>query len=382
MAAKNRLKLASLRYVFPIMIVLGCSGKTREFKQHEGDAGAGGSAGKGVGSSDRAGSFDSAGSDSAGSDNAGSDSGGSDNAGSDGAGTSNNGGSSGTTNSGGFGGAANSGGSGGATNTGGWGGAPNSGGSAGSVNTGGSGGAACQLEADSAFCQRLAKTCGSVVAADNCGKQRTVACGSCTAPSTCGADNTCMSCLQESNSAFCARLGKTCGSVSASDNCGVQRTATCGVCSGTQVCGDQNVCIAPLTCTGTAASGPLSIYGNGTAVAPAPTGGVLVDGFYLATTANFYGSRDSVEGGFIEVRSGTVRKEHKVYATSNGSALTGYTIAGTYTLADKTISIAADNCTYGGTLTVSYGYSSNATLIKLFDTSNGSVAVVTYQLQP
>jgi len=381
---RNRLKLAVLCCFFPTVVVLGCSGKVRNFDQHSADSGAGGrlgadSAGSDTAGADNAGS-DSAGSDNAGSDNAGSDSGGSDNAGSDGAGTTNSGGSGGTTYGGGSGGTTYGGGSGG-TNTGGLGGTANTGG-LGGTNGGGSGGAACQGETDPAFCQRLAKTCGSVAALDNCGHQRTAVCGSCTAPSTCGSDNTCMSCLQESNSAFCARLGKTCGSVTATDNCGVQRTATCGTCSGTQVCGDKNLCIEPLSCTGTSASGPLSIYNLSGAVAPVPAGGTLVDGFYLATTVNYYGPRDSVEAGTIEVRSGTVRKQYTVYSTSSNSALTGYAFAGSYTLSDKNIVITADNCKYGGTLTVTYGYSSSATVIKLFDTSNGAVSVVTYQLQP
>jgi hypothetical protein len=95
------------------------------------------------------------------------------------------------------------------------------------------------------------------------------------------------------------------------------------------------LCIDPLTCIGTSASGPFSVYNLSGAVAPVPAGGVLIDGFYLATTANYYGPRDSVEGGTIEVRSGTVRKSRTVYATTTSSALTGYTFAGSYTLSDK-----------------------------------------------
>jgi hypothetical protein len=47
--------------------------------------------------------------------------------------------------------------------------------------------AACTPESDATFCQRLARSCGQVSAADNCGPHRTVAsCGSCTPPETCG----------------------------------------------------------------------------------------------------------------------------------------------------------------------------------------------------
>jgi hypothetical protein len=54
------------------------------------------------------------------------------------------------------------------------------------------------------------------------------------------------SCTPESNSAFCARLGASCGSVTASDNCGVSRTvSSCGSCTSPQTCGGggtANVC--------------------------------------------------------------------------------------------------------------------------------------------
>jgi hypothetical protein len=53
-------------------------------------------------------------------------------------------------------------------------------------------------------------------------------------------------CTPESAQAFCARLGKTCGNVSGTDNCGNPRTvASCGSCSGPDTCGGAgmpNVC--------------------------------------------------------------------------------------------------------------------------------------------
>jgi hypothetical protein len=51
-------------------------------------------------------------------------------------------------------------------------------------------GASCSAESDAAFCSRLAKNCGSVTASDNCGKSRTVACGSCGSGKTCGGGGT------------------------------------------------------------------------------------------------------------------------------------------------------------------------------------------------
>jgi hypothetical protein len=49
----------------------------------------------------------------------------------------------------------------------------------------------CTPESDTAFCSRVGKNCGTVTAADNCGVTRTVAsCGTCTAPATCGGGGT------------------------------------------------------------------------------------------------------------------------------------------------------------------------------------------------
>jgi hypothetical protein len=54
------------------------------------------------------------------------------------------------------------------------------------------------------------------------------------------------SCTPESNAAFCSRLGKNCGSVTGTDNCGDPRTVNpCGTCTSPQVCGASNVCQAP-----------------------------------------------------------------------------------------------------------------------------------------
>ena len=58
------------------------------------------------------------------------------------------------------------------------------------------------------------------------------------------------SCIPETNTALCARLGKNCGSIVANDNCGVFRTVvTCGTCMAPQSCGvrSANVCGGTLT---------------------------------------------------------------------------------------------------------------------------------------
>lgn len=113
------------------------------------------------------------------------------------------------------------------------------------------GGATCSAETNSAFCIRLNKNCGSVTGTDNCGITRTVAsCGNCSSPLTCGGGGTVNvcgggSCTPETNSAFCTRLNKNCGAVTGVDNCGTSRTvSSCGSCSGaTPTCSAANVCV-------------------------------------------------------------------------------------------------------------------------------------------
>jgi hypothetical protein len=91
----------------------------------------------------------------------------------------------------------------------------------------------CVPEDDVAFCTRLGKNCGLVNATDNCGARRTVAsCGVCTSyydscgggsvPNVCG-------CTPESDWAFCTRLARSCGQATGMDNCGVSRAVgSCG----------------------------------------------------------------------------------------------------------------------------------------------------------
>ncbi|MBI4440527.1 hypothetical protein HY638_06140, partial [Candidatus Woesearchaeota archaeon] len=48
----------------------------------------------------------------------------------------------------------------------------------------------CAPESDSSFCSRYGKNCGSFTATDNCGNARTANCGSCTSPQSCGGGGT------------------------------------------------------------------------------------------------------------------------------------------------------------------------------------------------
>lgn len=107
------------------------------------------------------------------------------------------------------------------------------------TNTCTAGTCSCPGETNLQFCSRLGATCGTQTALDTCGQTRSVSCGTCTAPRTCGGGtqaNVC-GCTAESNPTFCARLGKNCGSATAQDNCGTSRTVDCGTCSGVESCG-------------------------------------------------------------------------------------------------------------------------------------------------
>lgn len=111
----------------------------------------------------------------------------------------------------------------------------------------------CTPQTDAAFCLARSKNCELVTGADNCGTNRTANCGACTMPLTCGGGTTTnvCGCSAETNTAFCTRLGKNCGNVTAPDNCGTARTASCGstICSNSlQSCGGggvANVCGCP-----------------------------------------------------------------------------------------------------------------------------------------
>ncbi|MBL8955355.1 MAG: hypothetical protein JNK82_31565, partial [Myxococcaceae bacterium] len=102
----------------------------------------------------------------------------------------------------------------------------------------------CVPETSPAYCARLAKSCGTVSGEDNCGATRLEACGTCQAPQSC-VDNTCQQCVAETDAALCARIGLDCNSASATDNCGALRTVDCGMCDSSKTCGGggtPNVC--------------------------------------------------------------------------------------------------------------------------------------------
>ena len=114
-------------------------------------------------------------------------------------------------------------------------------------------GGSCTAETNTAFCSRLGKNCGSVTANDNCGTSRTVSsCGTCTSPADLRRRRNRQRLRHvhgREQRGFCSRLGKNCGSVTANDNCGTSRTvSSCGTCTSPQTCGGggtANVCGTP-----------------------------------------------------------------------------------------------------------------------------------------
>ncbi len=99
-------------------------------------------------------------------------------------------------------------------------------------------------------CPALSLDCGNVQTTDNCGNSVIIPCGTCTGSETCagaGTANVCgegATCVPETEDEFCARLGKTCGSVQAADNCGIVSIARCGGCTFPEEC-SSNVCEDP-----------------------------------------------------------------------------------------------------------------------------------------
>jgi hypothetical protein len=111
---------------------------------------------------------------------------------------------------------------------------------------------ACAPETDAALCARLGASCGGLTATDNCGASRTVSsCGSCSGATTCGGggqSNAC-GCAPEDDAALCAAAGRNCGALTKTDRCGASRTvASCGQCAASETCGgggSAGVCGAP-----------------------------------------------------------------------------------------------------------------------------------------
>lgn len=119
----------------------------------------------------------------------------------------------------------------------------------------------CAPESDETFCERLGKTCGRVTAEDNCGFERTAVCGSCGPADECGSDNTC-ECKPKTDVALCSENDLACGTETVDGRCG-QREVECGECSGQpgeRCSGNQCIC-KPFGCGDV--SGECGVYPDG-----------------------------------------------------------------------------------------------------------------------
>lgn len=98
----------------------------------------------------------------------------------------------------------------------------------------------CSGTNEAALCATAGAECGMIEVMDpNCGVMRMISCGPCQGPESCGAggENNQCACVSESEEEFCMRLGAACGSVTALDNCNIERTYNCGGCTDPQTCG-------------------------------------------------------------------------------------------------------------------------------------------------
>ena len=179
---------------------------------------------------------------------------------------------------------------------------------------------------------------------------------------------TALTCTPESNAAFCSRLGKTCGSVTAADNCGVSRTGPhapprsasnvaagesnatsqpagktaarsgeggtdCGTCTAPSTCSASNVCLAPGGCVRTV---PVSSTATlATAVSAALPGDciVLANGSYTfpaiskAGTAEAPISIKAANRGLAVVNSGVIHFLNAAHVTVEGLDVTSNGLA-------------------------------------------------------
>ncbi len=108
-----------------------------------------------------------------------------------------------------------------------------------------SGSQTCSQQSDASLCAAYGATCGSISASDNCGNYRTVnSCGSCGAGQIC-ANHTCgavsQTCTPKNNAALCA--GWICGSKTVDNGCGAQVSITCGACGTGYSCSATGSCV-------------------------------------------------------------------------------------------------------------------------------------------
>ena len=107
----------------------------------------------------------------------------------------------------------------------------------------------CDPWSEDEFCTETGAECGVKTALDNCGVQRTVSCGGCDG-GVCENDNTC-SCMPEDEQVLCNDNGLQCGGATVQGPCG-ERQVECGTCDQfpASACQSDNTCACePKTCS-------------------------------------------------------------------------------------------------------------------------------------
>lgn len=97
----------------------------------------------------------------------------------------------------------------------------------------------CDQESAEDLCTDLGAECDSKTGEDNCGIERTVSCGSCPLPNQqCSPSNVCI--CPQSNEELCASKGRQCGDFIGNNMCEMPVTVNCGSCELPNVCNPNN----------------------------------------------------------------------------------------------------------------------------------------------
>lgn len=107
-------------------------------------------------------------------------------------------------------------------------------------------GMTCQGENIAQLCGARQASCGMLTTTDRCGVERTIECGTCP-QGECLADNSCSICQPEEDRKLCMDLDARCGAIETFDSCGTLRTVeSCGTCTAPQTCDLFHKCVCPL----------------------------------------------------------------------------------------------------------------------------------------
>lgn len=107
-------------------------------------------------------------------------------------------------------------------------------------------GVVCEPETDEELCDLKDSelACGAHVFEDRCNRTRQVNCGDCQAGSRCAQSGLCEPCQAEATAELCMRESAQCGTITAIDGCGIERTVECGQsCAGGLACVDNVCCV-------------------------------------------------------------------------------------------------------------------------------------------